>query len=198
MVKLKYHTRYQRWRKGDVYGGVEDEESHSCLGFLSGNSPGFSNKKGRPNNNNKLLYLAFLSFLYFTLIYLFSSSTFSFLRKHFSFFFPSCLGFFFFFLVSELNFISFSGKSADLFRVEDGKPFSETNLNASLCSFVPNGKYFFFSRTQVMDCAKIGSFFSFLLIKMIFFYLEILLMFFLYLQGLCVVTEVVLGQIYVL
>lgn len=138
MVKLKYHTRYQRWRKGDVYGGVEDEESHSCLGFLSGNSPGFSNKKGRPNNNNKFLYLAFLSFLYFTLIYLFSSSTFSFLRKHLL----PLLSFlsWFFFLVSELNFISFSGKSADLFRVEDGKPFSETNLNASLCSFVPNGK----------------------------------------------------------
>lgn len=72
MVK-KYH-RYQRWRKGDVYGLVEDEESHSCLGFLSGNT-GF-NKKARPN---MLFYFAFLSFVYFTLIYFFSSSTFSFL-----------------------------------------------------------------------------------------------------------------------
>lgn len=108
MVKLKYHSRYQRWRKGDVYGVDGDEESHSCLGFLSGNSPaGFSHKNGRPNN--KLFYFAFLSFLYFTLIYLFSSSTFSFLCKHhlpLSF----LSGFFFFFLSfigSEFNFSLF-------------------------------------------------------------------------------------------
>lgn len=71
---MKYHKYHNYWRKGEVYGAVQDEESQS-LGLFCRNSS--YNKRTRP----KLLYFMFIIFLYWCLMlaphYLTFSSTFS-------------------------------------------------------------------------------------------------------------------------
>ncbi|KAL3534371.1 hypothetical protein ACH5RR_002832 [Cinchona calisaya] len=75
---VKYHKLQFPWRKSEVCGVIQDEESsHYFLGFFSGNSS-YSKRTTRP----KLLYFMFLTFLYCCIIlaphYLMtSSSTFS-------------------------------------------------------------------------------------------------------------------------
>lgn len=71
---MKYHKYHNYWRKSEVYGAVQDEESR-CLGLFCRNSS--YNKRTRP----KLLYFMFIIFLYWCLMlaphYLTFSSTFS-------------------------------------------------------------------------------------------------------------------------
>ncbi|KAL3533751.1 hypothetical protein ACH5RR_007272 [Cinchona calisaya] len=74
---VKYH-KYQHWKKGEVYGVFQDEESQKCLSFFCGNSTTtYYPKRTSP----KLLYFMFLILLYccFILIphYFTSPSTFS-------------------------------------------------------------------------------------------------------------------------
>ncbi|CDP21672.1 unnamed protein product [Coffea canephora] len=71
---VKYHKYHDYWRKGEVYGAIQDEESPRHGLFCRNSS---YSKRARP----KLLYFMFITFLYCCLIlaphYLTFSSTFS-------------------------------------------------------------------------------------------------------------------------